>query len=100
MTNMLTLMHIAPTSLVRQTLRYWHVRRPIVSKNGGHTHIQLLLLLITVFSDYFVYTGRRLAVTKDEIRSSIDRNTTLLMLSVSLFMIIYCGKRWLKPTPS
>lgn len=49
----------------------------------------VFLLLVSMFSGYFVYTGWRLANVKDGVQSAMDRNTCLLMLLVSMLMVTY-----------
>lgn len=49
----------------------------------------VFLLLVGIFSAYFVYTGWRLAKAKDGIRSTIDRNAAILMLIVAVLMMGY-----------
>ncbi|MFK7854667.1 MAG: hypothetical protein AB8B79_11160 [Granulosicoccus sp.] len=49
----------------------------------------IFLLLVGIFSAYFVYTGWRLAKARDGSRNAIDRNAALLMLIVSVLMMGY-----------
>jgi len=49
----------------------------------------IFLLLIGVFSGYFVYTGWRLAKAKDGIRSLPDRMASILMLIGAVLMLVY-----------
>ena len=49
----------------------------------------VFLFLVGLFSAYFVYTGYRLAVVKNGIRSSMDKCTSLMALLVGLGMMGY-----------
>ena len=51
--------------------------------------VNLFLLLIGVFSAYFVYTGWRLTQTRDGTQNTADRITVSLMLYVGIFMVVF-----------
>jgi len=52
------------------------------------------LLLIALFSGYFVYTGARLALVRDGRRSRLDQIITLAMLAVVVCMTALAFTQW------
>jgi len=51
--------------------------------------VNMFLLLIGLFSAYFVYTGWRLTQVRDGTRNALDRSSSLLMLITSSLMLLY-----------
>jgi len=49
----------------------------------------MFLLLIGLFSAYFVYTGWRLAQVRDGARNTIDHSASILMIGISSLMLLY-----------
>jgi len=51
--------------------------------------VNVFLLLIGLFSAYFVYTGWRITQVRDGFRNAVDRSSSLLMLVTSSLMLLY-----------
>jgi len=111
MLNLLTALHVllGSTALVGLLIAWMTKKGGIWHRRGGKAYVlgmtgallaafvvsiatgNLFLFLIGVFSSYLVFTGYRIALARDSVRTSLDKAVTRFAVTGALAMIGYAA---------